>query len=109
MSGVDGVGDVTPGPVEADRQSPAPAPAGPPPPADTSGDDREIGWPRAILTGLAILLVGFSGAVLGANRILTKALGLRRTPREWLASGLFLLVVVLLAWILRRLQARRLI
>jgi hypothetical protein len=93
----------------------------PEPPADTPGsvsrpeaagagnDDTEIGWARAIITGLAILVVGFGGAVFGANRILTKALGLRRTPREWLATGLFLLVLVVLAWVLRRLQARKLI
>ena len=75
----------------------------------TRVDSAEIGWGRAILTGLAILAVGIGGAVYGANRILTKALGLRRTPREWLATGLFFLVVIALAWILRRLQDRKLI
>ena len=45
----------------------------------------------------------------GADRILTKALGLRRTPREWLAMALFFLVVIVLAWLLRRLQDRKLI
>ena len=67
----------------------------------------EIGWVRAILSGLAILAVGFAAAVIGANRILTKALGLRRAPREWLASALFFVVIVVLAWVLRRLQARK--
>lgn len=75
---------------------------------DTGRDRAEIGWPRAIVSGLAILLVGF-GAVFAANRILTRALALRRTPREWLATGLFFLVVVLLGWVLRRLQDRELI
>jgi len=91
----------------ADEATPTPAAAtvaGPPSP-----EEPEIGWVRAILTGLAVLLVGFAGAVLGANRILTKALGLRRTPREWLATALFFAVVVAVAWILRRLQARKLI
>jgi hypothetical protein len=69
----------------------------------------EIGWLRAIASGLAIILVGVGAAVYGADRILTKALGLRRTPREWLAVGLFFLVVVVMAWALRRLQARKLI
>ena len=69
----------------------------------------EIGWVRAILSGLGILIVAFAAAVLGANRILTKALGLRRTPREWLATGLFFLVIIVMAWLLRRLQARKLI
>ena len=77
-------------------------------PADTRNDDLEIGWLRAILSGVAIVLVAF-GAVLGANRILTKALGLRRTPREWLATALFFFVLILLAWVLRRLQDRKLI
>ena len=75
-------------------------------PASTS---EEIGWVRAIASGLAVLLVGFGGAVYGANRILTKALGLRRTPRELLATGLFFVVVIVLAWVLRRLQDRKLI
>ena len=69
----------------------------------------EIGWLRAIASGLAILVVGIGGAVFGADRILTKALGLRRAPREWLAVGLFFLVVIVLAWLLRRLQDRKLI
>jgi hypothetical protein len=69
----------------------------------------EIGWLRAIASGLAVLVVGIGGAVFGADRILTKALGLRRTPREYLATALFFLVVIVLAWLLRRLQARKLI
>ncbi len=76
--------------------------------ADRRRDSAEIGWVRAIASGIAILLVGFS-AVVGANRILTKALGLRRTPREWLAIGLFFLILLVLAWVLRRLQDRKLI
>ena len=78
------------------------------PPAN-GADDPEIGWPRAIITGLAILGVAFLGGVVATNRILTKALGLRRTPREWLATGLFFLVIIVLAWLLRRMQARKLI
>jgi hypothetical protein len=74
-----------------------------------SGSSAEIGWLRAIASGLAILVVGIGGAVFGADRILTKALGLRRTPREWLAVGLFFLIMVALAWLLRRLQDRKLI
>ena len=69
----------------------------------------EIGWGRAIVSGIVILAVGFAAAVIGANRILTKALGLRRAPREWLATALFFFVIVVLAWALRRLQARKVI
>jgi xanthine/uracil permease len=70
---------------------------------------REIGWGRAILSGLAVLIVGFAGAVYVPNRILTKALGLTRTAREWLAIGTFFVVVCGLAWALRWLQARKLV
>ena len=69
----------------------------------------EIGWLRAIATGVAILVVGIGVAVVGGNRILTKALGVTRGGREALASALFLVVLVALAWLLRRLQARGLI
>ena len=73
-----------------------------------SADVREsdIGWLRAIVSGFAVLVVGIGASVLGANRILTKALGVTRGGREALASGLFLVVVIGLAWLLRRGQAR---
>lgn len=77
-------------------------------PRETEADD-ELGWARAILTGGLILLAGFAGAVLGPNAILTRAQGLGRAPREWLATALSVLALVALAAILRRLQARGLI
>jgi hypothetical protein len=76
------------------------------PPAD---DVAAIGWWRALATGIAVLVVGFAGAVLGANAILTKSLALTRTAREWLATALFFVVIALLAAVLRWLQHRRLI
>lgn len=69
----------------------------------------EFGWARAIVIGVVILLAGFAGAVLGPNAILTRAQGLGRAPREWLATALSFLVLVTLAAVLRRLQARGLI
>jgi membrane protein implicated in regulation of membrane protease activity len=69
----------------------------------------EIGWLRAIATGIAVLVVGIAAAVIGANRILTKALGLTRGGRVALASALFLVVTIGLAVLLRKLQARGLI
>jgi len=69
----------------------------------------EIGWLRAIATGVAVLVVGIAAAVIGANRILTKALGLTRGGRVALASALFLVVTIGLAVLLRKLQARGLI
>ena len=76
---------------------------------DDAGDGPDIGWPRAIASGLAVLLVGFVGAAGGANLVLTKALGLTRDARQWLATALFLVVVIALAWVLRWLQGRGLI
>jgi hypothetical protein len=75
--------------------------------ADESGS--EIGWLRAIATGVAILVVGIGVTVIGGNRILTKALGVTRGGREALATALFFVVLVALAWMLRKLQARGLI
>lgn len=69
----------------------------------------EIGWLRAIATGIAVLVVGIGAAVIGGNRILTKALGLTRGGRVALATALFLLVTIGLAVALRKLQARGLI
>jgi hypothetical protein len=87
--------------------------ADPPSPVPGTGSDdargRDIGWLRAVVTGVAVLVVGIGAAVIGANRILTKALGVTRGGREALATALFLVVVVMLAWALRRLQARGLI
>jgi hypothetical protein len=69
----------------------------------------EIGWLRAIATGVAVLVVGIGAAVIGANRILTKALAVTRGGRVALASALFLVVTIGLAVVLRKLQARGLI
>ena len=75
-----------------------------------SGIDRSvIGWGRAALTGLAVLVVGTVAAVGGANAVLTKATSLSRDLREYIASIVFLAVVIAIAWVLRRLQARGLI
>ena len=75
-----------------------------------SGIDRSaIGWGRASLTGLAVLVVGTVAAVGGANAVLTKATSLSRDLREYIASIVFLAVVIAIAWVLRRLQARGLI
>jgi hypothetical protein len=76
---------------------------------DDTTADGEIGWVRAFLSGLAVVVVGFAGGLGGANLILTKALGLTRNARQWLAIALFLAVVIVLAWALRWLQGRGLI
>jgi hypothetical protein len=68
-----------------------------------------IGWPRAVASGLAILVVGLVVAVGGANLIVTNLTSVSRDTRVYLASTLFLVTFVLIAWVLRRLQARGLI
>ena len=67
----------------------------------------EMSWANAIVRGLAVLVVGFVGVVFVPNRILTKALGLTRTAREWIAVAVFAVVIIAMAWALRRLQARK--
>jgi hypothetical protein len=56
-----------------------------------------------------VIAVGAIASVGGANAVLTKATSLSRDVREYLATAVFLAVVVTLAWALRRLQARGLI
>jgi hypothetical protein len=75
----------------------------------TRPEQSTIGWPRAIATGLAVIVIGFAGAVLGPNAILTKSLALTRSAREWLATALFFAVIAVLAIALRWLQHRKLI
>jgi hypothetical protein len=77
---------------------------------DESAERRgDIGWGRALLSGLAIVVVVLGVTVLGANAVLTRLTGVSRQNREYLASALFLAIVVAAAWGLRRLQARGLI
>ena len=82
---------------------------GPAPGDQGVSDVPSIGWPRAILTGVAVLVVTFAGAVIGANAILTKSLALTRTARDWLATGLFFAVLIIVAVALRWLQSRKMI
>ncbi len=70
----------------------------------THGD--AIGWLRALLTGTVVLVVGLAASVGSANAILTRATSLSRDVRAYLASVVFLTVVIVVAWALRRLQAR---
>ena len=89
-----------PGPAEAGGGSDAVA---------TIPEQSTIGWARAVATGLAVIIIGFAGAVVGPNAILTKSLALTRTAREWLAIALFFTVITILAVALRWLQHRKLV
>jgi hypothetical protein len=71
-----------------------------------SGERRPIGWGRAIASGVVILVVAVVVTVGGANLILTRANGLSRDNRQYLAAFYFLVTVAVIAWALRRLQSR---
>jgi Ca2+/Na+ antiporter len=78
-------------------------PTGPVPP-----DERRnaIGWPRAIGSALAILLVGIGVGVYGAQFAVEKLTGLDRDQRVWVATAVMTVSVVAMAWALRRMQSR---
>ena len=85
------------------------ATAGAPNGAVEREEESTIGWWGAILIALAFIVVGFLGAVVGSNAILTKSLALTRAAREWLASALFFVVIAILAVALRLLQRSKVI
>jgi hypothetical protein len=78
-------------------------------PVDAEAEGSTIGWFSAIVIAVAFIVVGFLGAVVGSNAILTKSLALTRTAREWLASALFFVVIAILAVALRLLQRSKVI
>jgi hypothetical protein len=69
----------------------------------------KIGWLRAILTAAAIVVVGVAVCVYGTNAVLTRVHSLNRGNRVAIATLVFFATIVALAWMLRRLQARRVI
>jgi hypothetical protein len=76
---------------------------------DVPPDRGRVGWVRAILSGAAVLVVGFVATVLVANVIMTKATGISRDTAAYLASAWFVVALCVVAWILRRLQRRGLV
>ncbi|MGZ4717356.1 MAG: hypothetical protein ACXWCB_11760, partial [Acidimicrobiales bacterium] len=76
--------------------------------APRSPDERRraIGWLRAIGSGLAILVVGVGVGVYGAQFAVEKLTGLDRDQRVWVATAITTLSVIVMAWALRRMQAR---
>ena len=69
---------------------------------------RHIGWLRAILTAVAITVVGIGVTVYGTNAVLTK-MGGDRSSRVRIATILFFVALFAIAWTLRWLQRRKLI
>jgi hypothetical protein len=68
-----------------------------------------IGWLRAILTSIAIVVVGVVLLVYVPNWILTKIHGKTRSSLVALATITFFVLFLALAWTLRRLQRRKVI
>ena len=68
-----------------------------------------IGWGRASTISLVILVVGAGLLVFVPNWALTQLTGLSRDGRVAVATTAFFVLLVSCAWVLRRLQARRVI
>ena len=76
------------------------------------GDDTAqaaIGWPRAIVTAVLIVVVGIVLLAYGTNALLTKLSSLDRSQRVGVCTVYFVVIFAAIAWGLRRLQRRGLI
>ena len=65
-----------------------------------------IGWLRAVLTVAAIALVGIGVLVYGTNAVLTMH-GKTRSSLVAVATTIFFVGLLVLAWVLRVLQRRK--
>ncbi|CAB4897661.1 unannotated protein [freshwater metagenome] len=68
-----------------------------------------MSWFRAILSGVAIVVVAFALLVYVPHLILTHLTGLERGNRVALATAWFVLSLIGQLWGLRRLQSRQVI
>ncbi len=76
-------------------------------------DDTErpptIGWLRAVLTVAVIAVVAIVVLVYGTNAVLTKVHGKTRSSLVAVATSMFFVGLLALAWALRKLQRRKVI
>jgi hypothetical protein len=77
--------------------------------AAPSRNESTIGWGRALVSAVVILVAGAVLLVFVPNWLLTHLTGLSRNGRVGVVTTEFVVVFVALAWALRRLQARRVI
>jgi Ca2+/Na+ antiporter len=77
--------------------------------AARSSSATTIGWGRALVSAVVILVVGAVLFVFAPNWLLTHLTGLSRNGRVAVVTTAFVVVFVAFAWALRRLQARRVI
>ena len=76
------------------------------------GDDAaqaKIGWPRAVVTAVLVVVVGFLLLAYGTNALLTKLSSLDRSQRVGVCTAYFVVVFAAIAWGLRRLPRPALI
>lgn len=73
---------------------------------ETDVPQATIGWWRAVITSVVIVVVGIAALAYGANAILTKLSGLDRSQRVGVTTAYFFVVLGGFAWGLRRLQQR---
>ena len=77
----------------------------------TEPDDTpaEIGWPRALLTGVIVAIVAIVALVYVPNWILTKISGKTRSSLVAVATTTIFVLLLAIAWTLRWLQRREVI
>jgi len=75
----------------------------------SEGSPTTISWLRAGLEAAVTLVVGFMVLVVGSDQIVTRVTGLDRDGRAALVTAWFAVSLGLLAWLLRRLQARHVV
>ncbi len=68
-----------------------------------------LSWPSAIIATVVVAVLGVVLLVVVPNLLVTQLGGLSRGWRTGLATVWFFAMLAALAWLLRRLQARRLI
>jgi hypothetical protein len=68
-----------------------------------------LSWPRAIVATVVVVALGVALLVVAPNLIVTRVGGLDRSGRVALATVWFFGMLAAFVWLLRRLQARRLI
>ncbi len=78
-------------------------------PDDVVEERTRIGWWRATLSSVAILVVGIGVLVYGTNAVVTRLLSVSRSTRVGIATTVFFVAFIALAWTLRRLQRGRII
>lgn len=68
-----------------------------------------MSWPRAVVSGVAIVAAAFGSLVVVPNLLLTRLSSLDRSGRVAVTTVWFAVALLGLLWALRRLQARRLV